>query len=319
MNDIDDKNSNDRMVWHLPVLKSEVIDWMQLEKGMIVADLTLGAGGHALEILSRIGRDGRLVGVDKDQSIIDLLPRKLTKSQNVEIVCGSFADFDKISQKLGIDKYDRILLDLGVSSWQLDNNNRGFSYQNEALLDMRMNSKGHTAAWVLNNYDELDLEKMWRDYGDIRRAKSLVKKVASFRRAKSFKYVSDLKNLVEEFAHYKEKKRNILGRVWQALRIEVNGEYTELRKVLPKAIARLKKGGRLLIISFHSGEDRIVKDFFRDLGIGCICPKEFPLCRCGHKKVIKILTRKPMKPSELEIKNNIRSHSARLRVAQKIE
>ncbi len=308
-------NESDKL--HVPVLPEEVIANLSLSVGDVVADLTVGAGGHSEMILNKIGKTGRLLAIDRDSGMVEKVKKKFVDYENVDVVCERFSKLGEIADDYGYSMFDAILLDLGVSSWQIDDNNRGFSYLSESKLDMRMGAGEKSAAEVLNSYPQEDLENIFKDFGDISRARTLAKKVASFRRAKSFIYVSDLKNLVEGFSSFREKKRNILGRVWQALRIEVNDEYNELKKVLRVAVERLNKGGKLAVISFHSGEDRIVKSFFRDMARCCICPKEFPQCRCGHRQILKVITKRPITPGKKELVNNIRSHSAKMRVVSK--
>ncbi len=303
---------------HVSVLKNEVLDQMNLKNGSVVADLTLGAGGHSIEILKSIGSKGKLLGIDRDETILDKTRIRLAGNANIDIVCDEFENFCKVAKRLDYTGFDAILIDLGLSSWQIDNNDRGFSYLSDAELDMRMSNSGDTAAEILNTYSEDDLNKIFRNYGDVKRSKTFVKKVASFRRAKSFRYVSDLLSVVDDFALYHEQMRNIKGRIWQSLRIEVNREYEQLHQVLACAIKMLNKGGRLCVISFHSGEDRIVKKFFLEEAKSCVCPKEFPQCVCEKESSIKIISKKPIIPKEEEVGNNIRSHSAKLRVAEKL-
>jgi len=303
---------------HVSVLKNEVLEQMNIGEGSVVADLTLGAGGHSEDILKVIGESGKLLGIDRDNTILNKTRKRLAKYSNVDIVCDEFENFCKIAEGKKYSEFDAILLDLGLSSWQIDNNDRGFSYLTDSVLDMRMSNEGQMASDILNEYTEEELNKIFRNYGDVKRSKTFVKKIASFRRAKSFKYVSDLLSVVDDFALYHEQKRNIKGRIWQALRIEVNREYVQLHEVLKCSISMLKEGGRLCVISFHSGEDKIVKNYFVEESKECVCPKEFPKCVCEKKASIKIITKKPIVPKKEEVGTNIRSHSAKLRVAEKI-
>lgn len=304
---------------HVPVLLNEAVELLHLSNGMKVVDCTLGAGGHAEAILSKISPNGRLLAIDRDQKIADKARQRLKKYDNLIIHVGSFSDLLSIAKDNCWEGADAVLFDLGVSSFQLDDDKRGFSYMHDdASLDMRMaDDLDVKASDVLNNYSEADLARLFREYGDIKKARTLTKRIISLRRAKPFLVVKDLKDAISGMRIGPNDSRNFMARVWQALRMEVNDEVGQLRQGLQAAFQLLSVGGRLAVISFHSVEDRMVKDFFREKSRLCICPKELPKCVCRGKREMQVLTKKPIVPSKKEISLNIRSKSAKLRVASK--
>ncbi|MFH0969280.1 MAG: 16S rRNA (cytosine(1402)-N(4))-methyltransferase RsmH [Patescibacteria group bacterium] len=311
---------------HKSVLLKESIESLNLKSGDIVVDATLGGGGHSEAILEKIGETGILIAIDADSNAIEKFKSKV-KSQKSKVwgkiflVNDNFANLDNILSDLRIDKVDAILADFGISSDQLDSKERGFSFQKDAPLDMRMNQDEKiTAEKIVNNYSEEELSRIFKEYAEERYAKSIAKNIAKQRKTKPIKTTLELVSIIENSVpeRYKHQRISPATRVFQALRIEVNKELENIREFIPKAIEVLDKKGRLAAITFHSGEDRIAKEIFRGNARGCICPPSFPICRCGNKPRIKIIAKKPILPSESEIETNPRSRSAKLRVIEKI-
>lgn len=310
------------MTVHKTVLLGEAVESLKLKEGMTVVDATLGGGGHSLEILKKIGAGGRLIAFDRDTVAIERFQKKLKDLKIKTEVILINENFSKVKEKIaenGITEVDAILADFGLSSDQLDNADRGFSFQFDGPLDMRMGEKGITAADVVNNYSEDELKKIIREYGEENFAASIARRIIKDREVKR---IETTKELVEVIAgavsgKYRAGKIHFATRTFQALRIMVNKELESIEKFLIDSINILKKDGRLVVISFHSLEDRIVKNIFRENARGCICPKEFPVCRCGNIPRLEIITRKPIIPSEEEIEENARSRSAKMRVAEK--
>lgn len=294
---------------------------LNLKNGDIVVDATLGGGGHASAILDEIGKDGKLIGIDLDSRAIKGFKNKSTGS--AILVHDNFANLECILSDLGIEKVDAILADLGFSSDQMEDVDRGFSFQKDAELDMRLDqAAGLTAKDIVNNYDEKDLERIIRDYGEEKFYKNIAKKICQARRIKEVRTTKELAEIIISAIPGKyqlrgKQKIHPATRTFQAIRIETNKELENLEKFLRISIDALKPGGRLAVISFHSLEDRIVKNMFRENARGCICPPVLPVCRCKHKPALKILTKKPIVPSEREISDNPRSRSAKLRIAEK--
>lgn len=306
---------------HVSVLLNECLENLAIKKDGIYVDCTLGGAGHSYEILKRLSENGRLIGIDQDSDAINAAKEKLNSYKNVTYVHDNFYNIDNILEELNIDKVDGILMDLGVSSYQLDQAERGFSYMHDAPLDMRMNRDDSKSAFdVVNNYDEVDLYKVIRDYGEEKFAKRIAGFVVEKREQgpinTTLELVEVIKNAIP--ARFRRDGPHPAKRTFQAIRIEVNNELGILSKTIEDGIGRLKKGGRMDIISFHSLEDRIVKTKFKKLQDPCECPKEFPICICGKTAEIKIITKKPIDASEEELEENPRSRSAKLRVAEKI-
>lgn len=299
---------------HVPVLLKEAIAGLNLRSGSVVVDATFGRGGHTRQILSAIGKKGKVLGIDRDRLAIDRA-REEWRDERLILECNRFSQLSNLLDKNGIEEIDAVLMDLGMSSMQLAGQ-RGFSWQDtDADLDLRMGLSDMTAAEVLNNYEAEDLSRIFQDYAEIYNRK-FIKKIVSFRRAKEFNKSGDLLSVIK--ATFPRDERSILARVWQALRMEVNNEMGELRTGLKGAVERLRKGGRIVVISFHSIEDRLVKQWFREKSVSCRCPVEIPQCVCDSKPVLKIITKKAIRPSQAELRQNIRSKSARMRVAEKI-
>lgn len=305
---------------HFPVLKSETIELLNIRDNCTVVDATIGGAGHSLAILGS-AKNVKLVGIDQDQEALEYCKEVLADYKNVTLVHGNFRDIDKILDSLNIKKVDRILADIGVSSYQIDTAERGFSFRSDAKLDMRMDkSKPLSALSVVNEYSEAMLAKVIRDYGEEKFASSIARHIVKARQSKTIETTKQLEDIIlSSVPRYRgQDGQSNVQRTFQAIRIEVNSELEALSEFLDKAVERLNPGGRIAVISFHSLEDRIVKQKFKELSTGCICPPDFPICVCGHKATIKIVTKHPIEASEQELSINSRSASAKLRVAEKI-
>lgn len=315
------------MTIHKPVLLKESVEKLDLRKGDTVVDATLGGGGHSLAILEKILPDGKLIAIDRDARAIrdfrgklEILDIKL-KKENLELINDNFVNLEEILASLKIFSVNSIIADLGMSSDQVENAERGFSFQKDALLDMRADQKtGLTAKDIVNNYNQRELEKVFKEYGEEKYAARIARAIVFRRVSKPIERTLELVSIIEKSvpAFYKRQKIHFATKTFQALRIEVNQELENLKKFLPEAIGALKRKGRLVIITFHSGEDRIVKSIFRENARGCICPSEFPICQCGIKPKIRLVNKKPITPSWEETGENPRSRSAKLRAVEKI-
>lgn len=305
---------------HVSVLLHECIDGLNIKPDGVYVDCTAGGGGHSKEILAKLSQKGTLVCIDKDEEALAVCKQRLV-APNVKFVHSDFKQIREVLTNLGIDKVDGILADLGVSSYQIDNPERGFSYMHpEAPLDMRMDeTQTLTAAEVLNTYDEQRLFAIIRDYGEENFAKPIARNIVATRAAKPFETCKDLLDLLERTIPYGARKNggHPAKRTFQALRIEVNQELTGLDEYLRQAVDSLNVGGRIAVITFHSLEDRIVKHTFADLATDCICPPSYPVCVCGHRAKGVTVNKKPILPSEEEQNNNSRSKSAKLRIFQR--
>ena len=305
------------MFEHKSVLLHETIDSLQVKPDGIYVDGTLGGGGHAYELCGRLGPEGRLVGIDQDEDAIAAATERLTPYQDqVTIVRSNYEQMDEVLDELGIGKVDGIYLDLGVSSFQFDTAERGFSYREDAPLDMRMDRRQElTAADVVESYEEEELVRIIRDYGEEKFARQIARQIVKRRQEAPIATTGELAEIIKEAIPL--KMRAVGGhparRTFQALRIEVNRELEVLEKSIDRMIGRLKPGGRISIITFHSLEDRIVKNRFRENENPCICPPDFPVCMCGRKSKGKIVTRRPVVPTAEEIEENKRCRSAKLR------
>lgn len=301
---------------HVTVLKHEMIDGVFRGNGIYV-DLTLGGGGHSAEILKR---GGFVVGIDRDEDALRAAEKRLSAiSGNFKLVKSNFSDLKAVLQNLGVKKADGIMADLGVSSYQLDTAERGFSYMHDAPLDMRMDkSAGLSAFDVVNGYSAKELERVIKNYGEERWAKRIAEFIVNTRENKKIETTGELVSVIKAAVPKgaRQDGPHPAKRTFQALRIEVNGELTVLEQTVRDAADVLAEGARMGIITFHSLEDRIVKNTFRQLESGCTCPPEFPVCVCGGKPKIRIITRKPLLPSEEEISENPRARSAKLRIAE---
>lgn len=306
---------------HVSVLLDEVIEGLNIKPDGIYVDGTLGGAGHSSEIAKRLTAGGRLIGIDRDESAIAAASNRLEPYKDrVTIVRDNYLNTLDILEELGIDRIDGMLLDLGVSSYQFDEGERGFSYREDAPLDMRMDQRDElTAFTVVNEYTENELFRLIRDYGEDQFAKNIAKHIVRNRAVKPIETTLELAEIIKAAIPAKfREKGHPAKKAFQAIRIEVNSELDILKNSINGLIDALKPGGRLCIISFHSLEDKIVKNAFRIAENPCICPKEFPVCVCGRKSKGRVVTRKAITASEGELENNNRAHSAKLRIFERI-
>ena len=309
------------MTIHKSVLLEETIDALNLKEGMTVIDATLGGGGHSLEIIRKIGSSGKLIAFDVDELAIEKFKLEMKKRdlKNIILVNANFRNLTKELEELGIEKVDAILADIGYSSDQLESKERGISFQLEAPLDMRFDQKQElTAKKIVNEYSQKELERILREYGEEKFVRNIVRGILKYREKKLFENTKELAEIIEENVpgKYRHGKIHPATKTFQAIRIEVNQELESLREFVPSALGSLKPRGRLAVISFHSLEDRIVKEIFRENARGCICPKNFPICLCHEKAKVKIVTKKPIIAQEKELEDNPRARSAKLRVCE---
>ncbi|NCB48349.1 MAG: 16S rRNA (cytosine(1402)-N(4))-methyltransferase RsmH [Clostridia bacterium] len=307
---------------HIPIMLNECIDNLKIKPDGVYVDATVGGAGHSSEIAKKLGESGVLIGIDKDKTAIDVSRERLSNAIcKVILVNDDFKNILQILSELKYEKVDGILIDLGVSSHQIDEIDRGFSYKFDAPLDMRMDkSQSLTAFYVVNNYDEKTLVKILFEYGEESFARNIVRNILLSRKIKPIQTTNELVKIIEKSVPSKllHKGGSVAKKTFQAIRIEVNGELTTLENVLDDMIFSLKNDGRLCVISFHSLEDRLVKNCFRLNATDCICPKELPICVCGHKASVKLITKKPLIPSEIEMNYNSRCSSSKLRVIEKL-
>lgn len=303
---------------HKSVLLEETVSSLNIKPDGIYVDGTLGGGGHSLEICKQLSEKGRLIGIDQDDAAIKAATQRLKEHESkVTIIRSNYCNMKQCLNDIGIEKADGIILDLGVSSYQLDTVERGFTYREDAPLDMRMDRRqAYTAKDVVNEYSEMELYRIIRDYGEDRFAKNIAKHIVQARAKKPIETTNELTEIIKNAIPAKVRKTggHPAKRTFQAIRIELNKELEVLENTLDEMIDLLNEDGHLSIITFHSLEDRIVKSNFRKNENPCICPPEFPMCVCGKKSKGKVVTRKPILPSEKELEENSRSKSAKLRV-----
>jgi len=306
---------------HIPVLKSECIDGLDIKPGGVYIDGTAGLGGHTAEIAKRLG-SGRLIAIDRDAEAIEEARGRLAEHSGMIVyVNGGFEDISGIMDRCNVDKADGMLFDLGVSSPQLDDVRRGFSYMHDAPLDMRMDRRDElTAHQVVNSWPEDELRRIFYEYGEERYAGLIAGAIVKKRAAAPIETTFDLNSVIFSAipAAARRERQHPSKRCFQALRIAVNNELGSLKCMLGSAPDRLKKGGRLCIVSFHSLEDRLVKSSFSARSKECVCPRDFPVCVCGHTPVLRAITKKPITPGEEELANNPRARSAKLRIAERV-
>ena len=305
---------------HIPIMLKECIDGLNIKENGIYVDCTMGGAGHSSKIIENL-KSGTLIGIDKDIEAINVCKERLKEYKNVIFVNDDFKNYKQIISNLNIEKVDGVLLDLGVSSYQLDNVERGFSFRFDSRLDMRMNkSQTLDAEYVVNNYSYDDLVRILFTYGEEQYAKNIVKNICAYREEKHIQTTGELVSIIEKSVPpaYRYDKKHPATKTFQALRIEVNGELDKLEECLRDIVASLKSGGRLCIITFHSLEDRIVKTLFNELATDCICSKKLPVCVCNHKAEIKLINKKPIVASQEEQNINNRSTCAKLRIIEKI-
>ena len=315
------------MTYHTPVLIKEVVNQLQPRRGGLYVDCTVGGGGHTREILRACGPDGQMIGLDWDEDAIAASRERLGEfGARVQLVRANYVELEKVLMSLRVTAMDGVVFDLGVSSRQFDEPTRGFSFQREGPLDMRMSRQpreshgecGTTAQDILRTAGLDELARIFRVYGEEKRARAIARKIVSEREHTPLVTTTQLARLVERVLGPKRGGIHPATRVFQALRIAVNDELGNLKQGLGAATRFLKSGGRIAVISFHSLEDRIVKQFFVEKSTGCICPTDLPACACGRKEVLRIVTRKPVVADETEVCTNPRARSAKLRVAEKV-
>ena len=305
---------------HKPVLLKECIEGLQIKPNGIYVDGTMGGAGHSIEIVKKLSNDGLLIGIDRDEEALKASKERLAKYKNVTYVHNNHDNIKEILQKLSISQVDGILLDLGVSSYQLDERNRGFSYLGENELDMRMDkNQDLTAKKVVNYYSEADLANIIYQYGEERFSRQIAKNICNYRKEKTINTTKELVDIIEKsIPKSKQKDGHPAKRTFQAIRIEVNNEIEPLYNTVKDCIDCLKPQGRLCIITFHSLEDRAVKNAYIDAKGKCTCPSDLPYCVCGAKTLGKIITKKPIIATKEEQEENSRSKSAKLRIFEKI-
>lgn len=306
---------------HVSVLLEKSVDGLNIKENGIYADGTMGGGGHSCEILRRLDGKGLLIGIDRDTEAIAASRNRLAEFDNVRYVHDNYKNIKSILAREGIEALDGAVLDLGVSSYQLDNRQRGFSYMEDAPLDMRMNRDDSLSAYdVINTYSEEKLAKIFFEYGEERFSRKIARSIVMRRADKPVETTLELVDIIKASVpeRLRQKGSHPAKRVFQAVRIEVNGELRDLRGAIDDFFDMLAPGGRLSVITFHSLEDRIVKTAFASYAKGCTCPPDFPICVCGNKPRAKLITRKPILPDEMECDENKRAKSAKLRIAEKI-
>ncbi|EGC03404.1 16S rRNA (cytosine(1402)-N(4))-methyltransferase RsmH [Ruminococcus albus] len=303
---------------HVPVLLEECIEGLDIKPDGIYCDGTAGGAGHSKEIAKRL-TTGRLISVDRDPEAVAVATERLA-GLPATVVRGNYSELDEIFERLGLSGADGILMDLGVSSYQLDNAERGFSYHADAPLDMRMSSEGLSARDVVNGYDEKTLARIIFEYGEEKYSRSIARRIVEARQVRPIETTLELAEIIKTGVPQKvRREKNPCKKTFQAIRIEVNAELEHLSVALDKAFDLLNVGGRLCIITFHSLEDRLVKQRFRGFCQGCVCPPDFPVCVCGRTPRGRLVTRKPIEPTERENTENKRAHSAKLRIIEKIK
>lgn len=303
---------------HKSVMLEECIEGLSIKPNGIYVDGTMGGAGHSKEIAKRISKEGLLIGIDRDEEAICVAKERLKEFNNIKFVHDNHDNIKNILEKLDITGVDGILLDLGVSSYQLDQRNRGFSYMKDATLDMRMDKTQElTAKKVINEYSEENLSKIIFEYGEERFSRAIARKIVDYRKNKEIETTDELVKIIEEIVPRRNKEGHPAKRTFQAIRIEVNNEIKPLYQTIIDSIDVLNSGGRLCVITFHSLEDRAVKNAFNDSIGKCTCPPDLPYCVCGAKSKGKIITKKPLLPKEAELQENSRSKSAKLRIFEK--
>ncbi len=306
---------------HMPVMLNEVIEGLNIIPDGIYVDCTIGGGGHSSKILEKLSPKGHLYGFDRDADAISVCKEKFSKYKNITIIHSNYKDAPKILKEQGINQINGVLIDLGVSSYQIDNGERGFSFLHNGRLDMRMDKEQKLDAYyIVNNYSREKLIKILYQYGEEDNAKRIVDNICKARELKPIETTFELKDIIENSFPKKiiYGKGGVSKKTFQAIRIEVNGELEGLDSTLEEFIDLLAPKGRMAILTFHSLEDRIVKNVFKEASTGCICPPKTPICICGHKEKVKLINKKPVTASEEELKQNSRSSSAKLRIIEKL-
>ena len=303
---------------HVPVLLTQTIDGLDIKPDGIYVDCTAGGGGHSSAIAAKLSNKGRLISLDRDPDAVKAASERLSAFGNAQVIHRNYSELDKVLDELGIDAVDGILMDLGVSSYQLDEESRGFSYHSDAPLDMRMSQTGMSAADLVNTFDEQQLAKIIFEYGEEKFSRRIASNIVRAREKAPIETTLQLADIIRESVPQKARRdKNPCKKTFQAIRIAVNGEFDHLSEGLDKAFDALRPGGRLAVITFHSLEDRIVKQLFAGWCKGCICPPDFPQCVCGRKPQGKLVNRKPLEADEKELESNNRSRSAKLRIIER--
>lgn len=303
---------------HIPVLAKECIDGLSIRPDGIYVDGTAGGAGHSSLIASHLGEEGRLIALDRDPDAVKAASERLAVYSNAQVIHRNYSELRTVLDELGIDKVDGILMDLGVSSYQLDEGSRGFSYHVDAPLDMRMSKEGVSAADVVNTYTEQELARIIFEYGEEKFSRRIAGNIVRRRETSPIETTMQLADIIRDSVPQKARReKNPCKKTFQAIRIAVNGEFEHLSQGLDQAFDSLKAGGRLAVITFHSLEDRIVKQRFAGWCKGCICPPDFPQCVCGRKPQGKLVNRKPIEADEKELERNNRSRSAKLRIIER--
>jgi 16S rRNA (cytosine1402-N4)-methyltransferase len=303
---------------HVPVLLTQTIDGLDIKPDGIYVDCTAGGGGHSSAIAAKLSNKGRLISLDRDPDAVKAASERLSAFGNAQVIHRNYSELDKVLDELGIDAVDGILMDLGVSSYQLDEESRGFSYHSDAPLDMRMSRTGMSAADLVNTFDEQQLAKIIFEYGEEKFSRRIASNIVRAREKAPIETTLQLADIIRESVPQKARRdKNPCKKTFQAIRIAVNGEFDHLSEGLDKAFDALRPGGRLAVITFHSLEDRIVKQRFAGWCKGCICPPDFPQCVCGRKPQGKLVNRKPLEAKEKELERNNRSRSAKLRIIER--
>lgn len=305
---------------HKPVLLDEVIEGLQIQKDGIYVDCTMGGGGHSSVIASKLDK-GRLIGFDRDMDAVNVCKNRFKEDKKVSVVHSNYKEAIEKLREMGVIEYDGLLIDLGVSSYQIDNGERGFSINHEGRLDMRMDrTQDLDAYYVVNNYSAERLTQILYRYGEEDNARRIVQNICKAREVAPIETTLQLKEIIE--SSFPKKviygKGGVSKKTFQAIRIEVNEELDGLDKTIEELALALKPGGRMAVITFHSLEDRIVKNVFKDLATGCICPPKIPICICGHKPSVRLINRKPITAGQDELAENSRSSSAKLRIIERI-
>ena len=306
---------------HVSVLLNECIENLNIKPDGIYVDGTMGGAGHSLEIVKKLSEKGMLIGIDRDEEALTVAEERLKGFNNVKYVHDNHDNIDEIIKNLNIKGVDGILLDLGVSSYQIDEKTRGFTYMDDGPLDMRMDkSQKLTAEYIVNNYKEQDLARIIFEYGEEKFSRKIARNICEYRKNKKIETTGELVKIIEKSipGKFREKNSHPAKRTFQAIRIEVNNEIEPLYNTIKNSITALNSKGRLCVITFHSLEDRMVKKAYVDAEGKCTCPKDLPYCVCGNVSLGKIITKKPILPTEKEMQENSRSRSAKLRVFEKI-
>ena len=306
---------------HKPIMLNEILSGLNINPDGVYMDCTIGGAGHSKKIIEKLSRNGLLIGIDKDYDALNVSTERLKNYSNKKLIHSDFNDIENVFEEYDIDNLDGVLIDLGISSYQIDTAERGFSFLRDGKLDMRMDQTQKLSAYeVVNNYSKEKLLKILFEYGEETFAKQIVNNIIKHREIKPIETTFELRDIIEKSLPAKivYKSGGASKKTFQAIRIEVNGELDRLENTINFLISKLKSGGRIAILTFHSLEDRIVKNVFKENSIGCICPPKIPVCICNHKACLKVINKKPIIATQDEMKENSRSTCAKLRIAEKL-